>query len=119
MTRKSLILLIATALLLIVLVFSVAGNFMLWLNAKSITQQVNTYRYNEKVLEFTKMFVGLVLKADGEVSFENRLALENAVRAIKDESILLQWQKFTKASDLEVEKEAKNLFQLLLDKINQ
>ena len=119
MTRKALILLIVTTLLVIVLVFSATGNCMLWLNAKSITQQVNTYRYNEKVLEFTKMFIALVLKADGEVSFEDRLKLENTVRAIGDESILLRWNKFVGAPNEEVEKEAKNLFQLLLDKINQ
>lgn len=120
MTRKTLIFSIVITLLFAVLAFSVAGNYVSWLSAKSIAQKANTYRFNEKVLDFTKMFITLVLKTDGGISFDNRLKLENAVRDIGDKSILSQWQKFTKAgSDQEAEQEAKSLFQLLLDKINQ
>jgi len=119
MARKSLILLIITIILLMVLMFSAVGNCILWSNAKSLTQKVNTYRYNEGVIGFTKMFVTLVLKTDGNISFEDRLALENAVRGTKDNDIFLQWQKFTKAPDQEVGGEVKNLLQLLLEKINQ
>lgn len=120
MTRKALIPLIITAILSLVLVLSVVGSSISWLHVKSITQKVNTYRYNEKILDFTKMFITLVLKANGEISFEDRLKLENSVRACEDQSVLSQWQEFTKAGpDQEAGKEAQNLFGLLLEKINQ
>lgn len=117
--KKTLLFSIVTVLLLVVLVFSVVGNCVLLYKARSVTEQISVYKHNDKVLNFTKMFVTLVLKSDGDVSFEDRLTLENAVRAIGDKEIFSQWQKFTKSTDQEAGKEAKNLFGLLLAKINQ
>ncbi len=73
---------------------------------------------NEKVLEFTKLFIGKVLKAETEVDFETRLKLENAVRNLEDEELLNQWQSFTESKTEErAQEEAKNLLEMLVGKI--
>ncbi len=74
---------------------------------------------NNKVIEFTKLFVDEVLKAQTEVDFETRLELENAVRNLKDEAILAQWQKFTESkTEAEAQVEVKNLLDILVNKIS-
>lgn len=73
---------------------------------------------NEKVLSFTKFFVSKVLDGASEITFDDRLQMENDVRDIKDEEIFSQWQKFTGAkTDQEVQHEVSALFILLLNKI--
>lgn len=73
---------------------------------------------NEKILDFTVLFIDKVLKAETEVDFETRLRLENAVRDLDDEEILAQWQKFVNSqSENEAQQEVKNLLGLLIDKI--
>lgn len=79
----------------------------------------STFQYDQKVLNFTKLFITKVLKADGEVSFDDRLQLENSVRAINDKTIFDQWQKFINAKTaLEAQIEVKNLLEILIDKIS-
>ena len=73
---------------------------------------------NEKVLEFTKLFIEKVLKAQTEVDFETRLKLENAIKDLKDEEILAQWQKFTESkTGVQAQEEVKNLLEMLVSKI--
>jgi len=87
-------------------------------NLISSENTVKTFQYDQKVLNFTKLFVTKVLKADGEVSFDDRLNLENAVRSINDKTIFDQWQKFTNAKTAqEAQIEVKNLLELLVSKI--
>lgn len=79
---------------------------------------VKTFQYDQKVLNFTKLFITKVLKADGEVSFDDRLLLENSVRDINDKIIFDQWQKFINAKTaLEAQIEVKNLLEMLVNKI--
>ncbi|MBU2109851.1 hypothetical protein KKB71_02800 [Patescibacteria group bacterium] len=81
---------------------------------------LETQKTNEKVLEFTKLFIDKVLKAETEVDFETRLKLENAVRNLNDEEILSQWQKFTESkTEAEAQKQVKNLLEVLVNKINK
>lgn len=80
---------------------------------------IKTFQYNQKVLFFTKLFITKVLKAEGEVPFEDRLQLENAVRDINDKKIFDQWQKFINAkTSLEAQIEVKNLLEILINKIS-
>ena len=85
---------------------------------KTTKEQVKAQNLNEKILNFTIMFVDKVLKAKGEVSFEDRLKLENTVREINNQEILDQWTKFTnsKASE-EAQTEVKNLIETLVKKV--
>ena len=79
---------------------------------------LETQKTNDQVLEFTKLFIKKVLKAETEVDFETRLKLENAVRNLNDEAILAQWQKFTESkTEVQAQDEVKNLLEMLINKI--
>ena len=76
-------------------------------------------KINTKILSFTQLFVEKVLSGTREVSFDDRLALENAVRDLNDKDIFESWQTFTKAKDsAEIQKDFYALFRLLLSKID-
>jgi hypothetical protein len=73
---------------------------------------------NEKIAGFAGLVVDKVLKAQGEVSFDDRLQLENAVRDTKDADLLAQWKKFTDSqNETAAQTEMKNLLGLLVEKI--
>ena len=75
---------------------------------------------NEKILEFTQLFIEKVLKAKGEVDFETRLKLETSVRDLGDPEILAQWDKFIESdSEDQAQEEVKNLLSLLVVKIQK
>ena len=85
---------------------------------QEIKRPIEIQRINEEVLNFAKFFIEKVLKAEGEVDFETRLKLETAVRELKDEEILAQWQKFVDSqTEIEAQQEVKNLLELLISKI--
>ena len=83
-----------------------------------IQRQLEAQRINERMLAFTQLFIEKVLKSEGEIDFETRLQLVNAVRDIGDEEILAQWQRFTESTnEKEAQQEVKNLLSLLLRKV--
>jgi hypothetical protein len=72
---------------------------------------------NAKILDFAGLFIEKVLQANGEISFDERLTMETAVRDLKDQEISAQWQKFTQSRDEKVAQiEVTNLLKLLVDK---
>lgn len=72
----------------------------------------------ERIVNFTKLFIKKVLVVEGEVDFETRLELENAVRALNDEEIKQQWQKFIESSSEEdAQGQVKVLLSLLMKRI--
>ncbi len=79
---------------------------------------ISTQRYNAMMLNFAKMFIKRVLKADKEVDFETRLKLENAVRDLKDDQVLQLWQQFVNSKDeVEAQKNVKDLLDTIMDKV--
>ena len=73
---------------------------------------------NERIINFLKLFIAKVLKAEKEVDFETRLKLENAVREIQDKEILDQWIKFTESqTETEAQKNVKDLLEILVNKL--
>jgi non-homologous end joining protein Ku len=87
---------------------------------RTAREQVKEQNLNDKVLNFSIMFVDKVLKASGEVSFEDRLKMENAVRDINNQEILDQWTKFTASkTEGEAQTEVKNLLELLIKSIKK
>ncbi|MFZ8806150.1 MAG: hypothetical protein ACO2OW_00970 [Minisyncoccia bacterium] len=73
---------------------------------------------NERIINFLKLFIKEVLKAEGEVDFETRLKLENAVREIQDKEILDQWIKFTESkTEEEAQRNVKDLLEILVNKL--
>lgn len=109
-------LVIITGLVGVVILF-VGQWYIYYKDIKNTKNLLATYQKNEKVADFTKLFIAKVIKAKFDVSFEDRLQLENAVRAINDKAIFDQWQKFTEAKDpVQAQEEVKNLLELLADK---
>ncbi len=102
-----------------------AGNVFLGVKYFSVVKELRqlqaaleTQKTNEKVLEFTKLFIKEVLKAETEVNFDTRLKLETAVRNLGDQEILNQWQKFTESkTEAGAQEEVKNLLEMLVNKI--
>lgn len=111
-------------ILIIVILLLIASNVYFdfkYLNTQKELQRAQlalaTQKTNGKVLEFTQLFIEKVLKAEAEVDFNTRLKLENAVRNLNDEEILIQWQKFIDSkTELEAQTEVKNLLGILVNK---
>ncbi len=89
-----------------------------FINIKQIKQIEQRQQINSDVLSFTKLFVDKVLMGNKDVSFEDRLQLENSIRALKDKEAFDLWDKFTKAKEqTDVQHNFYDLFSLLLTKI--
>lgn len=116
---------ISKIVLTFIVLLLLAGNVFLgfqYFSAKNKLDQtekaLSVPKFNEKILSFFKLFIEKVLKADKEIDFESRLALENAVRNLNDKEILSQWQKFIESrEEIEAQREVKNLLELLAEKI--
>lgn len=118
MTKQKIILIVIILILLAGNVFFGVKYSALQKELKLTQVTLETQKTNEKVLDFTKLFVEKVLKADTEIDFETRLKLENAVRNLNDEEILAQWQKFTESkTETEAQETVKNLLEILVGKI--
>ena len=113
---------ISTIIILILLAGSVFFSVKYIALQKELRQTqaaLDVQKTNEKVLDFTKLFIEKVLKAETEVDFETRLNLENAVRNLGDEEILAQWQKFIESkTEVQAQEEVKNLLEMLVNKIH-
>jgi len=73
---------------------------------------------DRQTLSFLQMFVSKVLGAQGTVSFDDRLVLENAVRGLNDSAILSAWDDFVNSqTPAAAQAGVKNLLELLVQKI--
>ena len=109
----------------VIILFLLAGNVYFAVQYSAVKKELaetrielQTKEFNEKILNFTSLFITKVLKAEGEVDFETRLNLENAVRNLGNEEILSRWQKFIGSeTEVEAQTEVKNLLEMLVSKI--
>ena len=105
----------------------VIGNAFFGLNYYFANQELQTIKstqtkveLNDKVLNFASLFIKKVLQANTEVDFETRLSLENAVRDLKDEEIMKEWQNFTASkTEAEAQNSVKKLLGILISKIQK
>lgn len=112
-------------IILILILILLAGNVFLGVRYFSVVKELRQtqaaleiQKTNDKVLEFTKLFIAKVLKSKTEVDFETRLKLENAVRNLGDEKILVQWSKFVESkTETDAQENVKNLLETLMSKI--
>lgn len=117
MNKKRLFLVVIFALLVAGNIYFAVMYSLSRFESARAQSQLKSQESNEKALYFAKLFVDKVLLGEGEVNFEDRLELENAVRGVNDQKIFDQWQKFTESqSDREVQESAGKLLQLLFDK---
>jgi hypothetical protein len=120
MNAKRLILIVIIGLLIIGNVFF-AMRYLSVAAALSQTQATaDKAETNGRVLDFTSMFIDKVLMASGQVDFDTRLSLETAVRNLKDDAVLTQWQKFTASkTEADAQENVKKLLQMLVAKIQK
>jgi len=112
--------------LLVIIILLAGGNIIFGVNyfftkkeLQVAQKSLSTQQFNIKVINFNRLFVQKVLKAETDISMEDRLKLENTVRELKDQEILDQWQKFTGATtEKQAQQEVKNLLDLLGQKIS-
>lgn len=112
---------------MIVIGLLLAGNVFLGINyyfnqkeLKEVKATETKVAINSKVIDFTSMFIKKVLQADKEVDFETRLALENAIRDLKDEEIKTEWQNFIGSkTEIEAQNSVKKLLEILITKIQK
>lgn len=117
-STKRIAMIAVIGVLLISTVYFALQTFFLNKDLLAAENELVSFHQNERVINFTKLFVEKVLKADEEVDFDTRLRLENAVRDIKDEEILAQWQKFVGSkTEAAAQEEVKNLLGILVEKI--
>ena len=120
MTKQKTIL---TIIILLLIIGSVYFGFG-YLNTQEELRQARTalenQKTNKKVLDFTKLFIEKILKAETEVDFETRLKLENAIRNLDDKEILERCNKFVNSkNEGEAQSQVKNLLELLVNKIKE
>ena len=81
-------------------------------------ETLKVQKINENILDFAKIFINQVLRAEKEIDFETRLKLEYAVRDLGDEEILKQWDNFVNSkTESEAQEQVKDLLELLVNKI--
>jgi len=97
MTKTERILTAVIILLAISNVYFITESFVSKIEIKANEKVIKSRQFNEKVVSFTKLFLDKVLSGQPEVSFEDRLLLENAVRDLNDKEIFNQWQIFVKS----------------------
>lgn len=102
----------------LLLVLLAGGYFLKAQEAKQLRAELQTQKTNGKVASFLDLFIQKVLKTDKEVSFEDRLQLENAVRDINDQEILAKWEQFTNGqTESQIQDGVKALLEVLARKI--
>lgn len=69
------------------------------IQAGQAKQKILVQQINAKNLSFAKLFVDNFLSGEKEISFDQRLKLENAVRDVNDQGIFTAWQNFTKSAN--------------------
>lgn len=112
---------VLTMLVIVLLIGNISfawAYISLKIEARNLEAKVTMTQADSKILAFARLFTDKVLGGSKEVSFDDRLQLENSVRDLNDKEIFNSWQVFTKAKNAaETQKDFYNLFQLLLRKI--
>lgn len=120
MENKKRIITIFIGLLVVGIVFLGYNYFTLYKELQTIKSSETKVEVNQKVIDFASMFIKKVLQADKEVDFETRLSLENAVRDLKDEEIMAEWQNFTASkTEADAQNSVKKLLGILITKIQK
>lgn len=114
------IVLVLVGALVIVGVFFAYNYFSVSQELQTLKNTQSKTELNEKVLNFASLFIEKVLQANTEVDFETRLSLENAVRDLKDEQIMSEWQNFTVSkTEADAQNSVKKLLGILVSKIQK
>lgn len=115
-TRETLTV-ISITLLIVALVIFVAS-IQLWNRGVDVSQGISVNE-QQKIVTFMDNFVTLVLASDSEVSFDDRLKLENDVRELANEDVLAAWQRFVNSgTDREAQDSVVELLGILIAELS-
>lgn len=118
--KQRLVYIVIIGVLLVSNVFLAFNYFYIYRQSQAVSSAQNKSSLNQKVINFASMFIQKVLQADKEVDFETRLSLENAVRDLKDEEIMAEWQTFTASkTEADAQNSVKRLLGILISKIQR
>ena len=119
MKNSEKILTVAVIILMLISVYSLTQYFLARADLKEANKIIKAQQINTKIVVFTQLFIDKVLSGQTEVSFEDRLQLENAVRDLNNQEIFDQWQKFVKGGiSEEGQQNLSKLLKLLVSKIS-
>ena len=111
-------LVVLVVLLIAVNIFTVGKYLDASAKLKTTQAAANQQSVNVKYLDFTRLFLEKVLRAKGEVSFADRLQLENTVRELSDPEVLVEWNAFVGSkSETDAQEAVKSLLSTLTQKI--
>jgi DNA-directed RNA polymerase specialized sigma subunit len=117
-SKKSITLVAVIVFLVVSNIFFATQYFFRSTETVAAKKELKIQQTNKKVANFLNLFVIKVLKTDKEVSFEDRLVLENAIRDINDPDLLAKWEKFTNGTnESEIQQGVKDLLEALARKI--
>ena len=109
---------IVLSLMVVVIIMLSVWCFFLAKEANSQKVLLRDQEACGKAVVFARLFVDKVLLSSGTINFDDRLELENAVRAVNDQEVFSEWQKFTVSkNDGEAQKIVGNMLKLIIDKI--
>ncbi len=118
--KNRLFIIIVVGALIIGNVFFALNYFLGKAELEQVKSEQTKVEFNEKVINFASLFIKKVLQADKEVDFETRLSLENAVRGLKDDQIMAEWQNFTASkTEADAQTSVKKLLEILITKIQK
>jgi hypothetical protein len=114
----------ANVLMLVLVALNIffSAQYISNINSENDLIEQQALRTEERIetARFLKLFVEKVLGTNGVVSFEDRVKLENDVRALSDDQITAQWENFVESQDgEEAQKKAILLMSLLTNKMIQ
>lgn len=112
----------SAVILIIIIISLLAGNgyfgFKYFSAQEQLEKILNINRINAKIVAFNKLFVDNVLKNERDVSYENRVRLENAAVETQDKEIIDAWHSFLDSkTEAEAQEGTKNLLTLFVEKI--
>ena len=88
------------------LIFLVIFNIMLWsaysargVELRKAEDTISNTEHSRNILSFQKLFVEKVLKSDGEVNYNTRRELEQAVGKTNDDVVISAWNSFIEAKN--------------------
>ena len=116
---------IKIAIITIIVFLLFASNTWWFLYEQELKTEVSTLQvlaHRQTILghtlSFSILFIDKVLNAKGEVTFEDRLQIENAVRDLEDPEILDRWKQFTESkTEEEAQMNVKVLLSLLIHRL--
>ncbi|OGJ01239.1 hypothetical protein A3G98_00480 [Candidatus Nomurabacteria bacterium RIFCSPLOWO2_12_FULL_37_8] len=84
----------------------------------SLKQNLQAIQENRNILSFQKMFITKVLKSNGDVSYDTRQELNDAVLLTNDQKVVSAWNDFLSAkTEVEAKRKVLNLLYVMADSV--